>query len=86
MTTTGKWRRKRGSLKKYEDPRIIFYGYEETEKIVQELKDIGVNFSEFMRDAVRIHYNYCMNNPGMIDLYRPDTVETEDLEQTKLFE
>lgn len=86
MTTTGKWRRPWGSLKG-RDPRIIFYGYDETQEIVKELKDIGVNFSSFMRDAIKNHYSYCTNNPGMMSIYMPDVEEEikEDLEQTKLF-
>lgn len=88
MVTTGKWRRKYGSLKG-RDPRIVIYGYDETEKIVKELKDIGVNLSLFVKDAVRIHYNYCTDNPGMMDIYMPDAEEEikeeEDIEQTKLF-
>lgn len=79
MVTTGKWRRKYGSLKG-RDPRIIIYGYEETEQIVKELKDTGVNLSLFIKDAVRIHYDYCMKNE-MLDIYRPDKEEVVDEEK-----
>lgn len=85
MVTTGKWRRKYGSLKGKNDPRIVIYGYEETEQIAKELKMIGVNLSAFAKDAFKIHYFYCKEN-DMLRLYMPESAEVVDDQQTTLFD